>query len=171
MKFIEWFQRVALIWRRLRKRTLGKKRWSTIWTSKMVLVHPSPYMGVQAPFSTIRFGNVQQKGSTTERKKIWDELTKQERGELEMTDATRTKHFSFTPHFWNTRDNSGLITLYVHHESIIVKHEFNVAFGMRSRLSISPLAASRKGRPCFISQQDPRFPESASWRCTSSGPR
>ena len=35
----------------------------------MVLVHPSPYMGVQAPFSTIRFGNVQQKGSTTERKK------------------------------------------------------------------------------------------------------
>ena len=83
----------------------------------------------------------------------------------------RTKHFSFTPHFWNTRDNSGLITLYVHHESIIVKHEFNVAFGMRSRLSISPLAASRKGRPCFISQQDPRFPESASWRCTSSGPR
>ena len=69
MKFIEWFQRVALIWRRLRKRTLGKKRWSTIWTSKMVLVHPSPYMGVQAPFSTIRFGNVQQKGSTTELKK------------------------------------------------------------------------------------------------------
>ena len=137
----------------------------------MVLVHPSPYMGVQAPFSTIRFGNVQQKGSTTERKKIWDELTKQERGELEMTDATRTKHFSFTPHFRNTRDNSGLITLYVHHESIIVKHEFNVAFGMRSRLSISPLAASRKGRPCFISQQDPHFPESASWRCTSSGLR
>ena len=68
MKLIEWFQRVALIWRRLRKRTLGKKRWSTIWTSKMVLVHPSPYMGVQAPFSTIRFGNVQQKGSTKERK-------------------------------------------------------------------------------------------------------
>ena len=35
----------------------------------MVLVHPSPYMGVQAPFSTIRFGNVQQKGSTTDLKK------------------------------------------------------------------------------------------------------